>query len=146
VTRTEGRNELRRALAELFAAQRRLRGRDALQKTGITHAQMHLLRVLTEQDEELSASRLAASADLTATSVTQMVDGLESQGLVGRVRSAADRRVVFIRLTPAGREAVEEHLAVYDQRTKELLSDMSADELVNAAAVLRRIASMLDGL
>jgi len=143
--RAAARNDLRKALADLFAAQRRLRGRDALQG-GITHAQMHLLRVLTEQGNELSASRLAACADLTPTSVTQMVDGLESEGLVERARSAEDRRVIFVRLTPEGRAAIEEHLTAYDRRTKELLSDMNAEELEHAAAVLRRIARMLDGL
>jgi len=75
-----------------------------------------------------------------------MVDGLESEGLVERARSAEDRRVIFVRLTPEGRAAIEEHLTAYDRRTKELLSDMNAEELEHAAAVLRRIARMLDGL
>jgi DNA-binding MarR family transcriptional regulator len=148
MTRTydDARNDLRLALGELFAAQRRLRGRDAQQKEGLTYAQMHLLRVLAEQGGELPASRLAACADLTPTSVTQMVDGLAKEELVERVRSEEDRRVVFIRLTPAGRKRYERQRAIYEERAGELLADMSAEELDQAVEVLRRVARMIDGL
>jgi DNA-binding MarR family transcriptional regulator len=145
-TRTEARDDLRSALAELFAAQRRLRGRDAQHKDGITYAQMGLLRVLADADGELAASRLAALAGMTPTSVTQMVDGLARHGLAERVRSDEDRRVVFVRLTPAGRDAYARQRAAYEQRTREALADMSAEELAQAAEVLRRVARMLDGL
>jgi DNA-binding MarR family transcriptional regulator len=145
-TKTEAREELRVALGELFAAQRRLRGRDAQNKDGLTHAQLHLLRVLSEQGGELPASRLAACADLTPTTVTQMVDGLAKHGLVERVRSEEDRRMVFIRPTEAGRKAYRRQRAIYEDRSRELLADMSAEELDQAARVLRRVARMLDGL
>jgi DNA-binding MarR family transcriptional regulator len=145
-TSTEARNDLRQALGELFAAQRRLRGRDAQRKDGITHAQLHLLRVLAEEGDDVPASRLAARADVTPTTVTQMVDGLARHGLVERVRSDDDRRVVYIRLTPAGREAFERRRAFLEERTRELLADMNAEELDQAAEVLRRIARMIDGL
>jgi len=145
-TKTEAREGLRVALGELFAAQRRLRGRDAQNKDGLTHAQLHLLRVLSEQGGELPASRLAAFADLTPTTVTQMVDGLAKHGLVERVRSEEDRRMVFIRLTDAGRKVYRRQRAIYEERSRELLADMSAEELDQAARVLRRVARMLDGL
>jgi DNA-binding MarR family transcriptional regulator len=140
------RESLRQALGELFAAQRRLRGRDAQKKDGMTHAQVHLLRVLAEGGGELSASRLAASADLTPTTVTQMVDPMVGHGLVERVRSEEDRRVVFIRLTPAGREVYERQHALHEARWRELLTDVGADELDQAAQVLRGVAGLIDGM
>lgn len=144
-TRTEARNDLQQALAELFAARRRLRGRDA-QQGGITHAQMHVLHVFVRERDDVPASRLAARADLTPATVTQMVDGLAKYGLVERVRCEADRRVVFIRLTAAGRELYQRRRVRYEQRSQALLADMSAQELDRAAEVLRRLARMLDGL
>jgi MarR family transcriptional regulator, organic hydroperoxide resistance regulator len=145
-TKTDARDDLRLALGELFAAQRRLRGRDAQNKDSISYAQMHLLRVLEEAGGELPASRLAACADLTPTTVTQMVDGLAKHGLVERVRSDEDRRVVFIRPTEAGREAYARQRATYEARSQELLADMTAQDLDQAAEVLRRVARMIDGL
>jgi DNA-binding MarR family transcriptional regulator len=143
---TDAREGLRQAMGELFAAQRRLRGRDAQKKDGLTHAQLHLLRTLDDQGGELPASRLASCADITPTTVTQMVDPMVRHGLVERVRSEEDRRLVFVRLTPAGREVVDRKRAEYDRRWREQLVDVGAEELDQAAAVLRRVAQIIDGL
>jgi DNA-binding MarR family transcriptional regulator len=136
--------ELREAVQAFAAAQRRLRGRDA-KAGGTSFAQFHLLRLLAEVDE-CPASRLAADADLSAASVTQALDHLAELGLVERVRSETDRRVVLNRLTPAGRERFEAKRAALEERWKEALADLSADQLSQAAQVLRRMADVLDGI
>ena len=51
---------------------------------------------------ECSARQLADHADLTAATVTQMLEHLEAAGLVKRTRSQADRRVVISALTERG--------------------------------------------
>jgi DNA-binding MarR family transcriptional regulator len=133
-------------MGELFAAQRRLRGRDAQKKDGLTHAQLHVLRTLADQGGELPASRLAACADITPTTVTQMVDPMVEHGLVERRRSEEDRRLVFVRLTPAGRELVDRKRAEYDRRWREQLAGAGSEELNHAAEVLRGVARVIDGL
>jgi len=52
-----------------------------------------------------NAIELAREMDIDAGAVTRMLDRLEAKGLLERVRSEADRRVVHLRLTAAG-EAV----------------------------------------
>ena len=143
-TRAEIGAELREAVAAFSAAQRRLRSRDT-RAGGLTYAQWHLLRQLAESDE-LPAGKLAAGADLTPASVTQMLDHLAEQGWVERVRSESDRRVVLNRLTPAGRERFSAKEAELKERWRDALSDIPAEELVHAARVLRRMAEVLDAL
>jgi DNA-binding MarR family transcriptional regulator len=143
-TRAEVAAELRDAVAAFSAAQRRLRSRDT-KAGGLSYAQWHLLRQLAESDE-LPAGKLAAGADLTPASVTQMLDHLAEQDLVERVRSDTDRRVVLNRLTAAGRERFAAKEAELQQRWREALSDISAEELGHAARVLRRMAEVLDAL
>jgi DNA-binding MarR family transcriptional regulator len=143
-TRTDVATELREAVMAFTAAQRRLRGRDA-KAGGLTFAQLHLLRRLAEVDE-CPASKLAAGADMTPASVTQALDHLAELGLVERVRSETDRRVVLNRLTPAGRERYEAKQAAIDARWREALDDLSADQLGQAAKVLRRMAEVIDNL
>ena len=144
VTRSEVAVELREAVQAFTAAQRRLRGRDA-KAGGTSFAQFQLLRRLAEVDE-CPASKLAADADLRPASVTQALDHLAELGLVERVRSDTDRRVVLNRLTPAGRERFEAKRAALEQRWQEALADLSADQLGQAAQVLRRMAEVLDGI
>ena len=144
VTRAEVAVELREAVQAFTAAQRRLRGRDA-KAGGVSFAQFHLMRRLAEVDE-CAASKLAASADLSPASVTQALDHLAELGLVERVRSDTDRRVVLNRLTPAGREVFAVKRAELEQRWREALADLSANQLGQAAQVLRRMAEVLDGI
>ena len=143
-TRAEVAVELREAVQAFTAAQRRLRGRDA-KAGGTSFAQFQLLRRLAEVDES-PASKLAAGADLSPASATQALDHLAELGLVERVRSQADRRVVLNRLTPAGRERFEAKRAALEERWKEALADLSAEQLGQAAQVLRRMAEVLDGI
>jgi MarR family transcriptional regulator, organic hydroperoxide resistance regulator len=143
-TRADVGAELREAVAAFSAAQRRLRSRDSKGR-GPSFAQWHLLRQLAENGE-LPAGKLAASADLTPASTTQMLDHLADQGWVERVRSATDRRVVLNRLTPSGRERFEAKQAEIEQRWRDALADLSAQELGQAAKVLRRMAEVLDAI
>jgi DNA-binding MarR family transcriptional regulator len=143
-TRADVAVELRQAVQAFAAAQRRLRGRDA-KAGGVSFAQFHLMRLLAEA-EECPASSLAADADLSPASVTQALDHLAELGLVERVRSEADRRVVLNRLTPAGRERFEAKQAALEERWREALADLSADQLGQAARVLQRMAEVLDAI
>jgi MarR family transcriptional regulator, organic hydroperoxide resistance regulator len=143
-TRAAAGEELRKAVAAFSAAQRRLRGRDT-KRGGISFAQFHLLRRLAECDE-LPAGRLAADVDLKPATVTQMLDSLAELGYVERVRSTSDRRVVLNRLTPEGRRRVERKQAEIDERWREALADLSAEQLSQAAQVLRRMAEVVDEL
>ena len=133
------------ALAELTAAQRRLRGRDAQQPGELSFAQLRLLMAL-EEDEGCPSGRLAERAGVTPATVTGMLDILEEAGVVTRVRPAHDRRVVIARLTDEGRR-------MRDRRRQEVravfaraLADLDAADLAAAPRVLRVIADVIEGL
>jgi DNA-binding MarR family transcriptional regulator len=144
VTRAEVAAELRESVAAFSAAQRRLRSRDG-KAGGLSIAQWHLLRQLAENDE-VPAGKLAAGADLTPASATQMLDHLAEQGWVERVRSDSDRRVVLNRLTADGRERFAAKQAQIEARWRDALIDIPAEQLQQAARVLRRMAEVLDAI
>jgi MarR family transcriptional regulator, transcriptional regulator for hemolysin len=54
---------------------------------------------------DLSQSHLAARLDIEAPTLVRHLDRLEADGLLERRRDARDRRVLRVRLTPAGQEA-----------------------------------------
>lgn len=136
--------ELQESVSGFSAALRRLRSRD-FRRGGLSLAQWHLVRRLAEHDE-LPAGRLAADAGLTPATVTQTLDALAAAGLVERVRSDTDRRVTLNRLTPAGRERYAEKRDEIARRWTDALSDIPAEQLDQAAEVLRRMAVVLDEL
>jgi MarR family transcriptional regulator, organic hydroperoxide resistance regulator len=122
---------------------RRLRGRETQQPGHLSYAQYGLLFGLADQPE-LSASRLACIADLAPGTVTEMLDHLETGGLVQRTRSVLDKRVVLVTLTEQGRERVERRRTELEVRWQDALAGFSDGDLLTASAVLDRLAEMFD--
>jgi DNA-binding MarR family transcriptional regulator len=80
------------------------------------------LNVLTilDLDGSMSMSQLAASLDVSVASMTGIVDRMEERGLVQRRRDVADRRIVLVDPTEAGRDVFRE----IDRRRREGLLKM----------------------
>jgi len=135
--------EVARAFKRAMAAVRRLRGRETHRPGELTDAQYGLLFCLRDQSE-MSVRDLAGAADLSPASVTEMLEGLTTAGLVKRHRSDGDRRVVFTSLTENGRGLVEERRARFEPRLHAALESFSEDELVVAAAVLERLRRLFE--
>lgn len=83
---------------------------------------------------------LAQYLGIAVNTVTDVVDALERKGLARRRRDDADRRVVRVELTEAGRAAAETvargHLDIY----RTYLSALTAEEQETLLALYRKIA------
>lgn len=138
-------DQLGSAFKAAMVAVRRLRGRETHRPGALSNAQYGLLFSLAGGGK-LSARELADAATVSPATVTQMLEGLEAHGLVQRLRSEEDRRVVLTALTDRGREVVEKHRARVEPRWRAALAEFSDEELLTAAAVLRRLARHFDEL
>jgi len=142
--RAEAITTLGHSFKRTMVAVRRLRGRDTQRHGTPSFAQYQLLFALADRDG-LSSGELAAAADLSPATVTQMLDSLVELGLVTRTRSSTDRRIVTCLLTDAGREHIAVRRAAFERCWHEALADFSVEELERAGAILDRIAGMFDG-
>jgi DNA-binding MarR family transcriptional regulator len=80
-----------------------------LKAYGLSPAQYNILRILRGQtDGQLACSQIGLRMVTREPDVTRLLDRLEKDGLVGRVRSDTDRRVVRISITTAGRSLLVE--------------------------------------
>lgn len=81
----------------------------ALEGHGLTAAQFATLHALREAEPTaLACSELGHRLVGPAPDVTRLVDRLETAGLMSRERDRTDRRLVFTRLTDAGRALLEQ--------------------------------------
>jgi MarR family transcriptional regulator, organic hydroperoxide resistance regulator len=143
--RREAAEQLARSFKGSMAAVRRLRGRESHRPGELSDAQYSLLFRLRDADA-MRTSELALAADLSPASTTEMLDSLAGHGLVTRVRSDQDRRVVLTSLTDRGRELVEERRARFEPRWLAALEDVSDRDLLAAADVLDRLRGLFDEL
>jgi DNA-binding MarR family transcriptional regulator len=75
-----------------------------------------------------------------------MLDSLEKRGLVDRMRSESDRRVVTVALTEEGERRAETRRARNQTLLENIFRDVDPEELAVGADVLRRCAAYLDAL
>jgi DNA-binding MarR family transcriptional regulator len=103
---------------------------DWLKAWRLTPTQYNALRILRGAGEggatcgEIGQRMLTKDPD-----VTRLIDRLETRGLISRVRSEADRRVVLTRITPAGLDLLAEIDAPARSWSKELLGHLTSAEL-----------------
>jgi MarR family transcriptional regulator, organic hydroperoxide resistance regulator len=137
--------EVREAFGCLLGAERRLRGRDQHRKEGggLTSAQVRALFALDAR-KEATPGQIAEIAQLSPGGVTGMLDDLERDGIVTRVRSASDRRRVLVTLTDDGRVLLGKKRRQWRKRWETAMADVPEADLEAAASVMRRIAGLLD--
>jgi len=73
----------------------------------ISSTQRHVL-LLLDSEGPMAMSRLAEQLDVSLPNVTGIVERMVEHGLVARIRSEDDRRIVSVAVTDAGRQTVEE--------------------------------------
>jgi DNA-binding MarR family transcriptional regulator len=137
--------ELRQTLAQMSAAERRLRSRDHAQPGELTHAQIRSIAALG-REREMTVGELARSAELKPATVTVLLDHLEEAGIVARQRSTEDRRVCYVALTPTGWELLERKLAAWQALWEERLGDVSDEDLAVAMRVMRQVTELYDSV
>jgi DNA-binding MarR family transcriptional regulator len=107
---------------------------------GLTDAQWKPLWML-KIGRATTAIELAREMDIDAGAVTRMLDRLEAKGLVERVRSEADRRVVHLRLTPAGDHVAKKVPFVLAAVNNDFLRGFSEADWKQLRRLLGRMAS-----
>ncbi|MBI3531449.1 MAG: MarR family transcriptional regulator [Burkholderiales bacterium] len=113
----------------LYAASRLLTRlyQPLLEPLGLTYPQYIVLMILWE-DAPCAVSHIGERAQLASNTLTPLLKRLEQTGLVQRVRSSEDERVVNISLTPAGR-ALQQKCACIPTQLLERMGYSSQDAL-----------------
>jgi DNA-binding MarR family transcriptional regulator len=103
-----------------------------------------LVRLSETEDRQLRMCDLAGALHLSPSGLTRRLDGLVKCGLVERVASPLDRRVMFAALTPAGEaklaEAAPDHVASVRNR---FLKGLSREQVRNLGDIFDKVRSNL---
>ena len=119
--------------AALVQAAHRVEARleEALAGVGLSIAKFETLSILVSQDRPIRLSELASKLVCVRSNVTQLVDRLETEGLVKRADDPADRRAVRAKVTALGRKRHAAGAKVVHAVLQEIAKELSAvDPLV----------------
>ncbi|MGI9611477.1 MAG: MarR family winged helix-turn-helix transcriptional regulator [Acidimicrobiales bacterium] len=129
------------------AALARQRVTEVLKTFDLTFSRHELLAVLYFSSHgEMSLGRISSRLFLHPTSVTATVDALEKLGFVERVPNPNDRRGVRARITPLGRERIEQSTPaiVEAESGLEAMTEDEARLVFDALTSVRRAAGDLE--
>lgn len=125
----------------ILAAQRvEARYEAALGEIGLSLPKLGVLKHLVEAGEPLPLSRLADRMACVKSNITQLVDRLESEGLVERIGDSADRRCVRASITATGRERFQNGASVFEAVEDELFGATSDEDRAHVVALLTAFA------
>jgi DNA-binding MarR family transcriptional regulator len=110
-------------------------------KFGVKQGECDVLAALRSSGPpyQLSPTVLFRTLCLSSGAMTARLDRLEEQGLVERRPDPQDRRGTVVALTEAGRELEDRAMPELMRRGEQLLSGLSAEELDELAALLRKL-------
>ena len=106
--------------------------------------QMWFLGRLAEAGSPQPISFFADKIHSNRSNATQMIDRLEAEGLVQRVKNPNDRRSVLVELTKAGIQRLMEGHECHNRIIGELLEPLSEEERNDTLKVFQRITDLLD--
>src|SRR3954471_16971815 len=78
--------------------------------------------------------------------MTRLIDQLEERGFIGRRRQEADRRIVDLELTPAGKKMVESLIPLAVETLNAALSGFTKAEVQQMQTLLRKISTRIGEL
>ena len=107
-------------------------------------AQGRILYVLWGKDG-ITISQLSAQTSLANTTLTSMLDRMETSGLIRREPSPRDRRALLIQLTDKARSLQADYDRISQQMNERYYDGFSEAEICQFEAYLQRVLNNLEG-
>jgi MarR family transcriptional regulator, organic hydroperoxide resistance regulator len=104
------------------------KGREILTDFNITPPQFVALQWLLENGD-MTIGELSNKIFLACSTTTDLIDRMEKNDLVERVKDDKDRRVVRIHLLPKGTDIIEKVIKKRQQYLSDMLSEYSSNEI-----------------
>lgn len=108
----------------------------------LSASQLYILKLLGTKGDK-NCSEIADLLDITLSAVTNLVNKLVKKGYVRRIVPEYNRRVIMLQITEDGKDMLYKSDTKYNQLTKDLLEDLSEDEIDILIQAYEKINSKL---
>lgn len=132
--------EIRNIFVRIF--NRMMRGNKKISELPFSLSQMKALSAFHE-DRQYTMSELSKNALVKMPSMTEMVDRLEAEGILKRVRDTSDRRVVNVSLTDKGKKIHARMVGRRREEMSELFGQLGSRDLSDLVGALRQVSTIL---
>lgn len=111
----------------------------------LSQGRFYVLLYLHQKDGEfIPPSEIAEFSCVTRGTVSGLIDGLEKDGFITRSIHTSDRRMISLKITPAGNELLLKILPLYFGFVSKLLSALTVGEREELDNILKNLAQGLE--
>ena len=115
-------------------------------KVGMAPSRFALMRLLALAERDVGVMDLARQLGVNAAAVTRQVKELEREQLIRRRADPKDARRSYVSLSPKGQRLFQEIHERSHELERSLSSTLGAEEVRNAAIVLTKLCTFMEGL
>ncbi len=118
-------------------------------QTGIPHTEFHILQYLANHEQKetgVSISEISENIEISKPAVSQLVNALEEKGLVERVTTKKDRRVVYVVSTEAGMTLVKNTRKGMNARVEAILDQMGDEDAAEFLRLFDKFSQIMSEL
>ncbi|MGF7430224.1 MarR family transcriptional regulator [Thermoanaerobacterium thermosaccharolyticum] len=119
---------------------------DEFRELNITGPQGMIIGILMHHGE-MKISDLSQKMGLTNSTVSGIIDRLEKQGMVKRVRSSDDRRVVYVKIADDFKRNAKEVFSDIDKKFEAMMNKATDEEheaIVKGLNTLKKLIESMD--
>ncbi|WP_033828260.1 MarR family winged helix-turn-helix transcriptional regulator [Bacillus andreraoultii] len=120
------------------------KGREILSHYTVTPPQFVALQWLSEEGD-MTIGELSTKMYLAFSTTTDLIDRMEKNNLVKRVKDEKDRRVVRIQLLKEGARIIDEVIKKRQHYLHEILQDFSDEEIILLQNNLNKLHKNMKG-
>lgn len=99
------------------------------------------IRLVENQGKFIMPVEIARRLGMTTASMVNRADRLEKLGYVRRARNPADRRTLFLKLTPEGRDCADRQVRRRVEERERLLEGLTKREAETLSRILRKLSA-----
>jgi MarR family 2-MHQ and catechol resistance regulon transcriptional repressor len=111
----------------------------ALAKIGLTRPKQGVLLAMKNGPSPLTVTNIAQWIDRNPNGISTLVDRMERDGLIRRVRDMPDRREVRLVLTQKGEESFKKGSRLFQKLFRDIFREFSEEELVTLSTIMTRV-------
>ncbi|HDQ15093.1 MAG TPA: MarR family transcriptional regulator [Sediminispirochaeta sp.] len=120
-----------------------MHSKQLVKRYGLTAPQLMVLKEIMN-DHDINIGRVAKKVSLSQATVTNIIDRLETRGLVTRERSSQDKRRVIVRVTDKAREVLKNDPSVLQEEFVRNFKELNDWEQNLILSSIQRIAKMMN--
>lgn len=110
------------------------------------HKISSLIQGAGEEKPGAKITDLSVAAEMSKPAVSQMLNSLEGKGMIERVMTKSDRRVVYVRLTDDGKAQLEMAAKRFDHLMDGLVEKLGQEDTAELARIFDKLHNILESM